>query len=63
LIEKKTKGKNGNIVYNAFFEISSMKRHVESNHLEFLIAYVEEVIVAYNILGLQIVGYEGYKAI
>ncbi len=61
MIEKKTKWKKGRITYNAFFGTSSMKRHVEFEHFGFLIAYVEEVVVAYNISRLQIVGYEGYK--
>jgi hypothetical protein len=63
LIEKKTKMKKGRITHNVFFGTSSMKGHVEFEHFGFLIAYVEEVVVAYNISGLQIVGYEGYKAI
>lgn len=61
LIEKKIKGKKGNIAY-ILFGTSSMKRLVEFEHIEFLTAYVKEV-VAYNISRLQIVGYEGYKAI
>jgi hypothetical protein len=49
LIETKTKRKKGNTAYNALFGTSSMKRHVEYEHVEFLIAYVEEVVVTYNI--------------
>jgi hypothetical protein len=48
LIKKKTKREKGIIVYNSSFGTSSMKRHVEPQHLEFIIAYVEEV-VAHNI--------------
>jgi hypothetical protein len=48
LIEKKTKGKKRIIAYNTSFGIGSMKRHVEFEHLELVITYVEEV-VAYNI--------------
>jgi hypothetical protein len=62
LIEKKTKGKKVNIIYNAFFGTSSMKMHVEYEHFVFLTTYVEEVVTS-NISGLQIVGYKGYKAI
>ncbi len=50
LIEKKTKGKKGIIAYNTSFGICSMKRHVESEHLELVITYVEEVVVS-NISG------------
>ncbi len=44
LIEKKTKGKKGIIAYNSSFGTSSMKRHFEAQHLEFIISYVEEVV-------------------
>jgi hypothetical protein len=50
LIKKKTKGEKGIIAYNTSFGTGSMKRHVEPQHLELIIAYVEEV-AANNILG------------
>jgi hypothetical protein len=44
LIEKKIKGEKGIIAYNNSFGTSSMKRHFEVQHLEFIISYVEEVV-------------------
>ncbi len=44
LIEKKTKGEKGIIVYNTSFGTSSMKRHIEAEHLEFITTYVEKVV-------------------
>ncbi len=49
LIEKKTKGKRKIFAYNTFFGTSSMKKHVESEHLELLTSYVERVDAANNI--------------
>ncbi len=63
LIKTNTKGKRGIISYNTFFGSSSMKRHVESEHLELLTSYIEKVSATNNISRSQIVGDQGTRAI
>jgi hypothetical protein len=53
LIEMKTKGKKGIIVYNKFCETSSMKHHVETLHFKLLPPYVAEHFVHDNNIGSQ----------
>ncbi len=64
LIGNKTKRKKGIIAYNTFYKIGVMKIHVESEHLELLTTFVEEVVIVNNITRSQIVGAnEGCRAI
>jgi hypothetical protein len=53
LIEKRTKGKKGIIAYNTSFGISSLRQHVEVEHLEFFNAYVAKFVGVENNLGSQ----------
>jgi hypothetical protein len=48
-IRKKTKKKKGIIAYNTLYGIGVMKIHVESEHLELLTIFVEEVVFVHNI--------------
>jgi hypothetical protein len=64
LIEKlKTKKRKRIIAYNTLFGIVSMKMHVEYEHFEFVIAYVEQLVTANNISRSQVVGDEGCRTI
>jgi hypothetical protein len=44
LIEKKTKGKKKIIAYNTSFGIGSMKRHIESEHLELILHMLKKLL-------------------
>jgi hypothetical protein len=64
LIGKKTKGKEGIIAYNTLFGISVMKRHVEFEHLELLIVFLEKIALTDNIYESQTMATnanEGYR--
>ncbi len=64
LIEKfKTRGRKRVIACNTFFGTSSMKSHVEYEHIELVSAYVEQLVIVDNILGSQVVGDEGCRTI
>jgi hypothetical protein len=64
LIEKsKTKKKKEIIAYNPLFGTSSMKRHLEFEHFELVLTYVEQLATAKKHLGSQAMGDEGCRII